>query len=81
MGAVAEVSPVVSVLVTLAVTSIAVLALAKKMSDRLGHPRPFDPAPYRNRARPVCCDSDRFCAGALVIRDVSVRTPGKASVS
>ena len=66
-------------LVTLAVTSIAVLALAKKMSDRLKHHRPFDPAPYR--ARPVCCDSDRLCAGALVVRDVSVSTPGKASVS
>lgn len=68
-------------LVTLAVTSIAVLALAKKMSDRLGHRRPFDPAPYRNRARPVCRDSDRLCSGALVIRDVSVSTPGKASLS
>ena len=64
-----ELSPVVSVLVTLAVTAVAVVALAKKMSDRLKHYGPFDPAPYR--ARHVCCDTDRLCDGFLVIRDVS----------
>lgn len=66
-------SPVVSVLVTLAVTAVAVLALAKKVSDRLKHHGPFytDPERHGVLPQPVCCDSDRFCAGALLIRDVS----------